>query len=178
MQRYYTLVGHRKIPSNAFRNLVIIARYVNALGYIGRSGDAIGSDQALKVSGCPKAIHYLPNARYSGGQYIDATTLPMWPVANALIANVHPAWHRCNEYARLLHTRNAFEVLGDDLVTPSEFMILYAKPLKNAVKGGTNTAYQLARRWEIPTFNVYTLDVPTIIRGINEYHSKAISYRY
>lgn len=56
-----------------------------------------------------------------------------------------------------LHTRNAFQVLGEDLKSPRRFTVFFAKPVgkKGLVKGGTNTAVQISRKNKIPTINLW-----------------------
>ena len=64
-------------------------------------------------------------------------------------------------YKGVKSTRNVYQVLGLDLKTPSKALFCYAQPTKNkqgiviGVKGGTNTAIQLAMKHNIPIYNFY-----------------------
>jgi len=48
----------------------------------------------------------------------------------------------CSDYAKKLHGRNVKQVLGDDLKTPSDFLLCWTKEGKDV--GGTRTAIVLA----------------------------------
>jgi hypothetical protein len=39
----------------------------------------------------------------------------IWEQAMIIAARTHPAWHRCSQYAKKLHARNGFQILGADL---------------------------------------------------------------
>lgn len=56
-----------------------------------------------------------------------------------------------------LHTRNALQVLSEDLNHPRNFIVFFAKPVgkKGNVKGGTNTAVQIARKNKIQAVNLW-----------------------
>lgn len=76
-----------------------------------------------------------------------------------MVWDVHPAPDKLKQGPLLLHTRNIFQVLGEDLNTKSRFVILYAEPTYNGVKGGTNTAFTLAEMHGIETFNLWDEEV-------------------
>ena len=58
---------------------------------------------------------------------------------------------------RCFHCRNVLMVLGPDLESPSEFLICWSpwNKSKSGVKGGTNTAYQIAVANNIPVYNFF-----------------------
>ena len=51
------------------------------------------------------------------------------PIAEQIASSVHPAWDRCNEYARKLHTRNVAQVLGADLKHHVDFLVCWTKSI-------------------------------------------------
>ena len=75
------------------------------------------------------------------------------PSAEQIASSVHPAWDRCNEYARKLHTRNVAQVLGADLKHPVDFLVCWTKNGKKI--GGTSTAISVAEMNNILVFNLY-----------------------
>jgi len=107
-------------------------------GYVLRSGGAIGADKAFEAGCGGKCQIFYAN---------DATTESM-----AIAAKVHPAWHRCSEYAKKLHGRNVFQVLGKDLKTPSTFLLCWTPGAK--LVGGTATAMRLAELNNVPIYNL------------------------
>ena len=75
---------------------------------------------------------------------------------------IHPAWERCSSGAKGLHRRNVNQILGFDLNNPVKFLICWAKPKGTdglTVKGGTNTAVQLAHQHGAEIFNLYYPEV-------------------
>lgn len=169
---YITVIGHRDAPRAVCQTLYEYCIRFLSLGLAGRSGGADGADSALtqavfdyfyddKPNGCEI---YLPRSFFNGlstntpgwgGALLDATSLDNYKDALKIASEVHPNWKACKPYVRSLHARNVYEVLGKDLATPSKGVLLYAKPTQSGVKGGTNTAFQLAKRHNIPTFNLY-----------------------
>lgn len=163
--KYYTGVGSRETPMVIQRQINQIAKSLEAQGYILRSGGAEGADTAFE-----NALHnekaaeiYLPwqgfNDRF-GPNAISLNELNRRLVlqAECIAEEIHPAWERLRQGAKKLHTRNAFQVLGKDLNTPSEVLICYARPKGDSVSGGTRTAVELARKHGIPIINIYHED--------------------
>ncbi len=64
------------------------------------------------------------------------------------------------EYAAKLHGRNAFQVLGNDLKTPSSFLLCWTQDScehhnqRQYSTGGTGTAISIASMNNIPVFNL------------------------
>ena len=211
--KYYTGVGSREAPYNKLHDAAKIAERMLALGYGLRSGHAQGMDMAFEgpvsrlkqSSGSPSDITpseiYLPwdgfQSRRAGGMYIDANTLELWSEAKEMVSDLHPAPHRLSPGALSLHVRNVFQVLGQDLQTPSEFVVFWAVPISHnkkekvedkdakiittadklppqaVVKGGTNTAVYLAMSKNIPVYNLHdTEQSKTLLKYIKELESK------
>jgi len=114
-----------------------VARYLRAEGYTLRTGGAEGADQAF-MSGAGTYHCYLSSV---------AT-----PESMALAATYHPAWHKCDEFARRCHGRNAMIVLGSDLKAPVDFVICWT-PDGKAV-GGTAMGIHIAQAKKILVFNL------------------------
>jgi hypothetical protein len=54
-----------------------------------------------------------------------------------------------------LHQRNIHQVLGKDLSKPSSFLLACSNEDRNGdVKGGTRTAWMLAKQLDVPCFNL------------------------
>lgn len=136
--KYYTGVGSRETPKEILELFAKIASYLEERGLILRTGDAKGADKYFRDSVKNLKEVYTAN---------DATEESI-----EMAANIHPAWDRCDAYARKLHGRNCFQVLGADLKTPSEFLICWTRNGKT--KGGTATAINLAIKNNIPVFNL------------------------
>lgn len=166
--KYYTGVGSRDIPEESYNLLQEVSKRLGSMGWVLRSGGAVGADTAFEtgVGKSGKAEIYLPWARFNdrgvgtfhdGCEYINPVDLCHgdWLEAHKKVSEVHPAWNRLKNSVRTLHTRNVFQVMGRDLKTPSKFLICYAPIQGDSVKGGTATAYNLAKSLDIPCFNIY-----------------------
>lgn len=126
------------------------------------TGDAIGIDKiasstarsinrnkpALIFSAKDKTYPWRNDWTY----YLDQ--LPYVNVARAIAQFIHPAWDKCGDYAKDLHTRNCYQVMGVTLLEPTDVTLTFA-PYDNKVTGGTRTAYMLSSLLGIPTFNLY-----------------------
>lgn len=130
-------------------------------GYILRSGRADGCDAAFEYVAGSKAHLYVPWGSFGNNRELNGCPRVIVPKGDLLrealymAAEIHPNWNACSEPARLLHARNCFQVLGDNLDNPSDLLICYAKPDKRSVKGGTRTAVELAKQFDIPIYNLF-----------------------
>lgn len=169
----YTGIGARDIPENKSDELSSLAMCFYQKGLRLRSGRAEGSDYAFQRG----AEHssklrkerdtfnqeiYLPKPNFNTcfGRIgaIDTWKLPNYEEAEKIMEDIHPAGRYLKGFARQAHTRNVYQVLGLDLNSPSDMLICYALPdPKNprTVKGGTATAYSLAKLYKIPCYNTY-----------------------
>lgn len=147
---YYSGVGSRECPEDVGAAMTRAASYLETKGYILRSGGAPGADTFFEngVKDSDNKHIYLPSKGFNGNQsplyYITDEALE-------LAATIHPAWHRCKPYARKLHARNTYQVLGFDLKTPSSFVLCWTP--NGEIAGGTATAIRLAKKHDIPVFN-------------------------
>ena len=144
--RYYTGVGSRSTPTHVLNTMTAIARKFNTIGYTLRSGGAKGADSAFELgAGNDKEIYYANDANDS---------------AIAIASKFHPAWNKCSAYAKKLHGRNAFQVLGKGLNMPSSYCICWTPDgcISNATRqyktGGTGTAISISEFYGVPVVNL------------------------
>lgn len=165
-KRYVTIVGSRETPPEVAEILKMVGTLHGNHGYFVRSGHSgvadLAGEEGVALSKNPTNMElYLP-WRSFGSQhndsscYIVANKLDNHAEATALAKSVIPHWDKLTNGGRLLHSRNPYQVLGIDLNTPSSALYCYAKKLKNGqVKGGTNTAVQVALKYNVPVINLY-----------------------
>ena len=84
-----------------------------------------------------------------------------------IASEVHPAWDRCNEWARGMHSRNCHQILGYDLQSPVDAVICWTPD--GAVVGGTRTALLLAQDAGIPIFNLGRPDQDKVLKEIRQF---------
>lgn len=142
----YTGVGSRKTPAWALELMKKMAAKLSADGWVLRSGGADGADSAFEVgAGDRKEIYRAHHCT---------------PEAMAVAAKFHPAWHRCGAFARKLHGRNSFQVLGRDLNAPSAFLVCWTEDgcCRHADRsirtGGTGTAISIADAHGVEILNL------------------------
>ncbi|KKN37546.1 hypothetical protein LCGC14_0762290 [marine sediment metagenome] len=118
-----------------------IARILDGKGYTLRSGGAEGADTAF-ANGASKKEIFRPK---------DAT-----PEAIKIAMEIHPAPQHCNDYVKKLHGRNVLIILGQDLITPVEFVMAWTPGGKKI--GGTGLGLRLAEREDIKIYNLFDKD--------------------
>ena len=84
-----------------------------------------------------------------------------------IASEVHPAWDKCNEWARGMHSRNCHQILGYDLQSPVDAVICWTPNGK--MVGGTRTALMIAMREGIPIFNLGCADKDAVVQEIKSF---------
>lgn len=170
--KFYTGIGSRKTPKEILELMRQLGESLANDGWTLRSGAAEGADTAfmqgwLKWAGShrdeaeenPLAQIYLPWENFCGqtsrmiGNVIVQSPHKL-EKAEEIVSKVHPYWKNCGPAARVLHTRNVFQVLGAKLNEPSKFVLYWAPEKNGIVQGGTATAVHLARQHGITTYNL------------------------
>ena len=153
-EKYITLVGSRSTPIEILHIAKDISSYFANAGYIGRSGAADGFDSFSRrgyevVGKSDNFLEFLPWAKFNNSK---SKLFHVSQAAQDLARSIHPTWFSLNSSAKLLHSRNCFQVLGQDLKTPSELLIAYTSDGEEI--GGTRTAIMLANKMSIPVWNL------------------------
>lgn len=161
MTKILTGVGSRyNVPEPVRKDMKGLSYALAILGWITRSGGAIGSDtffeEGAKEAGGKVEI-------YLHKKLADGHTSPLYGVcdaAKALAATVHPVWNDLTHGAQLLHARNCYQVLGRDLKTLADILVCWtpdgceSRKTRSRATGGTATAIVLAEQFNIPIFNL------------------------
>lgn len=130
----------------------IIGQVLGKAGWTLRSGHAPGADQAFE-RGCDenqsnKEI-YLPWRKFEG------SLSPLYNIpqeAFNIAESVHSAWGKCSQGVRRLHARNVQQILGQQLLSQSRFVVAWTR--KGYLIGGTATALSIAMNRKIPIINL------------------------
>jgi len=142
-KRLYAGIGSRETPDDKLSQMTLIGKRLARLGFVLRSGGAVGADSAFETG----------SDDGNGFKEIflaDDATQEAFKIAS----RIHPNWAACSEYAKKLHARNVFQILGRDLKTPVDFVTCWTK--MGLPSGGTRTAIMLARENKIPVINLAT----------------------
>lgn len=147
--RFFTGVGSRQTPNEILDLMTCLAQRLGQQGWVLRSGGAQGADRAFERGAGACEVYRASHAT---------------PQAIAVAKRFHPAWHRCGDFARKLHGRNAFQVLGRDLESPSRFLVCWTRDgatshAERSIRtGGTGTAISIASEFGVPVFNLQRED--------------------
>lgn len=161
------------LPEGHAQLQVWVGHCLALLGGVLCTGDAPGSDTNFYVGyklgrGAkmpPAQIYYtnLKNQRNSTHSPINGYhELEMYPetrhIAQDMAYEARGSFNGLWDSGIALHTRNAFQVLSEDLQHPRLFTVFTAEPANKAgtkCKGGTNTAFQISRKNKIPAVNLW-----------------------
>lgn len=165
----YAGIGSRETPSTVLIFMIRCATEWARKGWTLRSGGAKGADKAFETGaidgGGPLEVFYTDRYRigYSSNSdedrfankyqaNVEAYDLEIWNQAKEMAAEYHPAWERCSPYARKLHTRNVFIMLGECLNEPVDLVVCWTEGGK--LKGGTAQALRIAQEHKIAVANL------------------------
>lgn len=141
---FYAGIGSRKTPENVLTIMRGLGFYLAQHGLTLRSGRAVGADAAFEF-GCVIA----------GGLkelFTHHQTGQAW-LAHA--EKYHPAWNKCDDYAKRLHGRNSAIMLGFHLNNPVKFVVCWTQDGLDS--GGVGQALRIARAYNIPVFNLFNV---------------------
>lgn len=160
----YTGVGSRELPT---RETGLVRDVGNALtdeGYILLTGDASrGCDDIFwQHSLAPYRRRFGPHgkAAYEDEVHVVSPGCDHYDKAYYIAGLTHPAWRWIPDWMKELHTRNVFQVLGEFVNDPTEFLVCWtsdgAETSKETSKktGGTGTAIRIADTFGVPVFNL------------------------
>lgn len=169
---YIAGVGSREVPESVLEVMIRLGRTYTDLGYQMSSGDAWDSDRAF-VYGAQQSRRYSEvgarvflckdgvngrwieeNPFYYNAQHFDASIIT---AARAMACTARDGFGGLNEFGISLHARNVYQIHGANLDAPVCGIWFYAEPDgRTKVKGGTNTAFQLAKMANVPLIkNLY-----------------------
>lgn len=167
----YTGIGSRETPGPALNLMFQIGVRLAHLGWTLRSGGADGADTAFERGashGGGDMEIFLPWRGFNGRTRGKLGSPEKQAEAEIIAARFHPAWHRCSQGARRLHTRNVFQVLGSDLNSPSACVICWTVGGEGG--GGTGQALRIARHYEVPILDLGGLNTCAVpVRWVTDH---------
>lgn len=170
MSKIVTGIGTRTPPFDdpeLNETMRIFCHFAVKMGWLLRSGGAIGMDswfESLWNSNKEIYIHKpcVDNRRagVDGAIYIGVGRVNK---AKEIALGIHPNPKALKPTGVALHTRNIFQVLGENLDDPSDIIVYYAKfdNTGEEITGGTRTAVVLGKQKQINHFNLILPDERT-----------------
>lgn len=143
-KKIYTGIGHRQIPEEIFALFKKISTELAKRGFILRSGGAVGADSAFE-EGCDSAKGkkeiYLPWRNFNNNPSL------LYDVSTQCVAyarEIIPNFKNMKSGTQLLTARNIYQIMGQDLKTPTDLVICYCSR-----NGGTANALKMAKYFDI-----------------------------
>lgn len=157
-QRFYAGIGSRLVPKNIETEMTKLASMLEKKGFILRSGNAEGADQAFAEGVDEKAQIWLPwhsfqkefrNKKYDHDyRVISEKDVEAFKSVN----KYHPNGPHLTDVSQKFMARNYRQVIGRDEPN-SEFIICWTS--KGEWVGGTAQALRIAHDKQIPIINMY-----------------------
>ena len=159
-KKFFAGVGSETVPIEIYERIVRFSKRMAELGWHLRSGGANGCDAAFELGYAEypdKKEIFLP---WKGFNKHPSELYHIIPEAFVLAEKHHPNWKavvRKGDAARKLLARDVYQVLGYDLVTPSELVVCWTPDGKEI--GGTAQAIRIAKAHNIRVLNLATIKV-------------------
>lgn len=189
----YAAVGSREAPADICKIIYRLGKILCDKGWHGMSGEAPGCDYffhaGAKTSKHYKHVGFTAIIPWQGFESQGGLRVYARP-GNNIITLAQTGWERRAYWIGIgargtdaglgrggiaLHSRNALQVLGENMQTKVRMLICYAKPVGKTgkVKGGTNTAVVLAIHYKIPIINLAIPEGLTrALKMIHDHESK------
>lgn len=171
MKKFYAGIGSRETPEKLRPAIEEIALFLAKEGYTLRSGAAPGADEMFETALTPLLPEDLIKRRevrpslmeiYVPWYCFQSSTSPLCHVSSEVIEfslRYHPNPDALKDSVRKIMGRNAYQVLGEDLKTKSDFIVCWIENLDVDTNelyncGGTGQALRIAKAHGIKIFNL------------------------
>ncbi|UFP94580.1 hypothetical protein [Gloeobacter morelensis] len=167
VNRFYTGVGSTEPPPDVAALVILVAQHLAGQGMVVRTGHDKGTDAAFATAAAAESRRiYVPHSGAGGYQdglvVCDPETIAR---ATRLAASVHPHWKSYNNFQRRAHTRRVFQLLGEDLDSPSAYVICFVpEDGDGKIQGSARTILALAQVQRIECYNLAELQTRTRFR--------------
>jgi hypothetical protein len=157
--KYYAGIGSRETPNDICLYMTTIAKKLAKLGYTCNSGGADGADSAFERGAVINRQIFLPWDGFNGkyienmNKFHNTFNYLVPPFNQELVEKYHPKPSALSEAGWKFMSRNSYQVLGNDLKTPVDFVLCWTREGK--LKGGTAQALRIAKDYNIQIFNFY-----------------------
>lgn len=159
-RKFYAGIGSRETPEDVQDMMTEIASYLEERGYVLRSGNATGADQAfakgVKTSAAQIWMPWVGFEKEFALQYYNHEYRYVFIgdyEAHSSVTKYHPKPDALSEKGVKFMTRNYRQVIGYDGEPNSEFILCWTPEGK--ASGGTAQALRIAKDKSIPVYNLF-----------------------
>jgi hypothetical protein len=162
---FYAGIGSRETPTPILKKMRELAAYLEQLGFVLRSGNAVGADTAFAEGTSHSGQVWLPWADFNLDtqkklNWIDYRVISDDDVdAYSSITKFHRKPQNRSDMFYKLMARNYRQIVGLN-ESNSQFVICWTRDGKDS--GGTGQALRIASFLDIPIYNLYTLSTEKI----------------
>ncbi|AND75472.1 DprA-like DNA recombination-mediator protein [Acinetobacter phage vB_AbaM_ME3] len=185
--RIVSVLGHSPLSENSELGIFIKGLLTN-LGYLGFTLRTSGTEQGIESLAVSSYLDLMSKGVVSPARlkicrpYIKYTNCVPYKQCyvtinssnyqhcSELVKSVTPYWRGIGNQSKYMHSKNALVMFGEQLNTPSTFLIVYDEPDVNGiVKGFSSSAIGLAKNHKIPVFNFASDDVTQTIANLKQF---------
>lgn len=150
------LIGSRKAPAHILELMEHAGKCLSDAGVFGVSGDAIGADKAWMKHYGPNKLILTVDKGWPDG-FLRWQDVPNEGRIKSIIhvSKIVPDFAERSRVVQILLARDVNQVLGVNCDDPVDAVFFWAPEYKGRVKGGTRVAVHLARKFGIPTYNLF-----------------------
>lgn len=145
--KYYTGTGIVQVSKSMKETILAIAKYLSDQGYTLRTGLSKGMDAAF-IEGSDSVSLFTYEGENTNGA--DAFICEETDFIKRDLKENYLTLGALTKVARQRVVRSYYELLGEDLNTPSEFLVCY-----DPCEGVVNYTHRLANRLGIKVYNLY-----------------------
>jgi hypothetical protein len=157
--KYYAGIGSIETPPDIEKFMAKFAVRMEANDFVLRSGGADGADLAFERGVTHAKEIFLPWKGFNGSTsnlYVKNFSKEIQEREAELARKYHPIYDKLSYGAQCMMRRNMHQVFGQDLDTPSSFVVCWTQNGKDI--GGTGTAIRAAWDNDIPVYNLKNAD--------------------
>lgn len=170
-----TGIGSRQTPEEVLELMEELGEDARRRDWWVRSGHAEGADYAFEKGAKEHCIVYLPWQGFNKDLPLlgrGRTSELRDEVLDIVYRHDHWADESISQGVKRIKQRNVFQVLGEDLKSPSDLVICWTEEGK--VVGGTGLAIRIAREHNIPIINLGNQKTSDNFQAILQEHIQEI----
>jgi len=152
-------IGSRKTPAEVLKVMELFARTAAAKGIWFRSGHADGADYAFEKGALTQCIVYLPWKSFNHNLEVLGRARSLDDLDTEAFKHViehEPYAAGCSNGVKLLKCRNVYQILGESLDKPCDFVVCWTEDGFGG--GGTGLALKIAKDYNIPILDLGAVD--------------------
>jgi hypothetical protein len=149
-----TGIGSRQTPESVCKLFEEIGEEARERGWFVRSGHADGADYAFELGAKENCIVYLPWMTFNKEKPVlgRGRASSLNDKTLKIVYKHEPYAKDLSDGVKLIKSRNVYQILGEDLKTPSDLVICWTE--EGITEGGTGLAIKIAEDNNIPVVNV------------------------